>query len=101
MLINYVNIYLVNHDIYTRINFKYIIFLGVSLFDYSGTQMDKKNQKILSYCLSQMQCVKNFLDYLCSTYGAHIINGNSNSNIFFYSVVIKKLYIFENILHFT
>ncbi|XP_050548885.1 protein ELYS isoform X2 [Daktulosphaira vitifoliae] len=48
--------------------------LCVPLFDYSGTQLDKKSQRMLNHCLSQMQCVKIFLEDLHNTYGAHITN---------------------------
>lgn len=54
--------------------------------------MDKKNQKILSYCLSQIQCVKNFLKYLCNTYGPHIINGKLNNDIIFTSQLYKTIF---------
>ncbi|VVC44631.1 Hypothetical protein CINCED_3A002568 [Cinara cedri] len=63
--------------------------LCVPLFDYSGTQMDKKNQKILSYCLSQMQCVKHFLEYLSNAYGANIINVDYSYRVFTLNLVTE------------
>ncbi|XP_050427325.1 protein ELYS-like isoform X2 [Adelges cooleyi] len=52
--------------------------LCVPLFDYSGTQMDGKNKRVLKYCLSQMQCVKIFLQDLHSKYGVHTITYNNS-----------------------
>ncbi|XP_050440382.1 protein ELYS-like isoform X2 [Adelges cooleyi] len=46
--------------------------LCVPLFDYSGTHLDKKNKRILNHCLSQMQCVKHFLEDLHNKYGVHV-----------------------------
>lgn len=56
----------------------YNFILGVPLFDYSGTQLDKKNERLLNHCLSQMQCVKHFLEDLHNVYGVHITNGKYN-----------------------
>lgn len=58
-------------------NFIKKIISGVPLFDYSGTQLDKKSQRMLNHCLSQMQCVKIFLEDLHNLYGSQITNGKS------------------------
>lgn len=65
-------------------HFKYKSCLGVPLFDYSGTQLGKKNERILKHCLSQMLCVKHFLEDLHNAYGIHIINGNYNQHRIYY-----------------
>lgn len=75
LLINYVNILYFNPSVVCMDDYLFKIFLGVPLFDCSGTLLDKKNKRILNHCLSQMQCVKFFLEDLHKAYGVHIING--------------------------
>lgn len=59
------------------------LFSGVPLFDYSSTQMVKKNKRLLNYYLSQMLCVKYFLEDLQKMY-SYNINGT-----FEYEIKIK------------
>ncbi|XP_025408942.1 protein ELYS [Sipha flava] len=63
--------------------------LCVPLFDYSGTQLDKKNKRILNHCLSQMECVKNFLKDLHTIYGVHIINVDYSFRVYTLNLVTQ------------
>ncbi|XP_025191116.1 protein ELYS-like [Melanaphis sacchari] len=63
--------------------------LCVPLFDYSGTQLGKKNERILNHCLSQMLCVKHFLEDLHSAYGIHIINVDYSYRVYTLNLVTQ------------
>ncbi|XP_026815806.1 MATH and LRR domain-containing protein PFE0570w-like [Rhopalosiphum maidis] len=63
--------------------------LCVPLFDYSGTQLGKKNERILNHCLSQMLCVKHFLEDLHNAYGIHIINVDYSYRVYTLNLVTQ------------
>ncbi|KAL5237944.1 hypothetical protein ACI65C_005354 [Semiaphis heraclei] len=63
--------------------------LCVPLFDYSGTLLGKKNERILNHCLSQMLCVKHFLEDLHNGYGIHIINVDYSYRVYTLNLVTQ------------
>ncbi|KAE9543994.1 hypothetical protein AGLY_001683 [Aphis glycines] len=63
--------------------------LCVPLFDYSGTQLGRKNERILNHCLSQMLCVKHFLEDLHNAYGIHIINVDYSYRVYTLNLVTQ------------
>ncbi|XP_022175974.1 protein ELYS-like isoform X2 [Myzus persicae] len=63
--------------------------LCVPLFDYSGTQLGKKNERILNHCVSQMLCVKHFLEDLHNAYGIHIINVDYSYRVYTLNLVTQ------------